>query len=169
MAPALELAISLVTPHGDLPWAISFIESTTANQHQLNGKDAGQGFADGAAWLCNFFQRPENIPPALNIMTQLEQTAIHGSPERYEALVRNLCFDHAFVTTSEGRMGIAPSNTQVGDVILVIPGGGVPYIARPLGQYWLFVGESYIDGLMDGQALQTCNGAPLQKQSFSFM
>ncbi|KAH7191810.1 HET domain-containing protein [Fusarium flagelliforme] len=169
MAPALELAMSLVTPHGALPWAIRFIQSTTANQHQLNGEDTSQGSADGAAWLWNFFQRPENIPPALSMMSQLEELAANGSPERYEALVRNFCFDRAFVTTSEGRMGIAPSNTQVGDVILVIPGGGVPYIARPLGQYWLFVGESYIDGLMEGQAVQTCNGPRLQKQAFSFM
>ncbi|RFN45476.1 het-6-heterokaryon incompatibility protein [Fusarium flagelliforme] len=169
MAPALELAMSLVTPHGALPWAITFIQSTTASQHQLNGTDASQGSADGAAWLWNFFQRPENIPPALSMISQLEKLAANGRPERYEALVRNFCFDRAFVTTSEGRMGIAPSNTQVGDVILVIPGGGVPYIARPLGQYWLFVGESYVDGLMEWQALQTCNGPRLQKQSFSFM
>ena len=102
-------------------------------------------------------------------MSQLEELAANGSPERYEALFRNFCFDRAFVTSSQGRMGIAPSNTQVGDTILIIPGGGVPYIARPLGQYWSFVGESYIDGLMEGQALQTYNGPPMPKQLFSFM
>ena len=72
LAPALELAMSLATPHGVIPWAISFIQSTTANQHQLNGKGAGEGFADGAAWLWNFFQRPESLSPAVSMMSQLK-------------------------------------------------------------------------------------------------
>ncbi|RBR26146.1 uncharacterized protein FIESC28_01037 [Fusarium coffeatum] len=166
MVPALELAMSLVKPHSILPWAISFIQSTTANQHQLNGQDASQGFADGAAWLYEFFEKSENIPPAVNMqkemMAELQKNAINGTSERYEALVRNFCFDRAFVTTSGGRTGIAPSNTEVGDAILVLPGGGVPYIARPLGGYWSFVGESFIDGLMEGQALH------LEKRVFNF-
>lgn len=43
------------------------------------------------------------------MMSQLEELAANGSPERYEALFRNFCFDRAFVTSSQGRMGIAPS------------------------------------------------------------
>ncbi|MCJ1437038.1 hypothetical protein MMC27_006423 [Xylographa pallens] len=45
--------------------------------------------------------------------------------------------------------------TYKGDVVCVVLGGEVPYVIRPKKNgHYLFVGECYVHGLMDGQALQ---------------
>jgi hypothetical protein len=175
IAPALNLALSLMSAHGITTWTESFIRSTTANQHQLQGKDMSQGFADGAAWLHDYFQRNQDFTSShakLNAkeleFTKLLNASTKGTPQHYEALARNLCFDRAFITTLEGKMGIAPSNTQAGDSILVLDGGGVPYVARRHGEQWLFVGESYIDGLMGGQTLRAHEAGLVRKEIFRF-
>jgi hypothetical protein len=60
---------------------------------------------------------------------------------------RSLC-----VTTS-GRLCLAPSETMVGDKVTILYGGKTPYILRPIGEIFEFVGESYVHGLMKGEAL----------------
>jgi hypothetical protein len=60
-----------------------------------------------------------------------------------------------FFVSTDGRMGCGPQTMEVGDVVCVLFGGPTPYILRPVagtGEY-LFVGECYVPGLMDGQAL----------------
>lgn len=77
-----------------------------------------------------------------------------GESEEYAVLARNYCFNRCFIMTSAGRMGIGPSDTCVGDTVAITFGGGVPYIIRPRGASWDFVGESYVQGLMNGEAIQ---------------
>lgn len=56
-------------------------------------------------------------------------------------------------------MGIGPSDSRIGGTVAIIPGGGVPYIIRQQGSSWVLVGESYIHGLMDGEAvIAGCRG-----------
>ncbi|KAH6638440.1 hypothetical protein C7974DRAFT_391607 [Boeremia exigua] len=50
-------------------------------------------------------------------------------------------------------MGIGPSDTQPGDTVAVIPGGGVPYVIRPNRSGWTLVGESYVQGIMNGEVV----------------
>ncbi|KAI8623480.1 hypothetical protein F5Y19DRAFT_458361 [Xylariaceae sp. FL1651] len=71
-------------------------------------------------------------------------------------------------------MGIGPSAAQSGDMVAVIFGSGVPFVLRSRqgpqpqdwvgnekkrGQgfrsdYWHVVGESYVQGLMNGEAVE---------------
>ena len=39
-----------------------------------------------------------------------------------------------------------------GDIVVVFHGGQVPYILRPVGKNYLFLGECYLMEIMDGQA-----------------
>ncbi|KAF5595994.1 het-6-heterokaryon incompatibility [Fusarium pseudocircinatum] len=161
MAPIIRLSLSLTPLNDGLTWMKQLIQTTTASQHYLNGKDMDQSISDGAAWLRGFFQRQEDVLSLLikhagkdGVKSQIQEASTGGSQEDYLALVRNFCFDRAFVITADGRMGIGPSNTFPGDTVSVILGGGVPYIIRASGKYWNLVGESIIDGLMEGETIE---------------
>jgi hypothetical protein len=62
-------------------------------------------------------------------------------------------WNRRFGTTEKGTMGIFPSNTQVGDLICILFGCSVPVVLRPWEQEFRLVGECFVYGIMDGEAL----------------
>ena len=44
-------------------------------------------------------------------------------------------------TTSKGYFAVAPWNAEAGDMIFVVDGASVPYVMRPAGREWTFIGE----------------------------
>ena len=50
-------------------------------------------------------------------------------------------------------MGVGPKDIQNGDILSVLLGGQVPFILRKLDDTCMLVGESYIHGIMNGEAL----------------
>jgi hypothetical protein len=56
--------------------------------------------------------------------------------------------------TKGSYLGLGPKDMQSGDVVVIVSGAEVPLILReaPEGGYKL-VGEAYVDGVMDGEAL----------------
>jgi hypothetical protein len=59
-----------------------------------------------------------------------------------------------FVKTKKGYVGIAPGSTRPGDWVSVLVGGKVPLVLRRAedSEGWSLVGESYIHGIMQGEA-----------------
>jgi len=65
-----------------------------------------------------------------------------------------ICVERCFFVTGAGRVGIGPRCMQTGDVIVVLRGGELPFVLRKKGDgYWL-LGEAYVHGIMDGEAVQ---------------
>lgn len=62
--------------------------------------------------------------------------------------------------TATGFIGLAPYGTRAGDLVYLILGVSVPYCLRPLPDNVGFelVGEAYVQGIMQGEALQMENG-----------
>ena len=60
---------------------------------------------------------------------------------------RFLCFSRY------SRIGLVPDDSQAGDLICLLLGGSVPYILRPAGDKYIFIGECFFLGLMDGEGL----------------
>ncbi|KAM5349772.1 hypothetical protein ACJ41O_006277 [Fusarium nematophilum] len=58
-----------------------------------------------------------------------------------------------FFVTQNGYMGLASSTIQNGDGIWILPGCPLPLILRPCGDSFVLVGECFILGFMDGEAL----------------
>ena len=71
-----------------------------------------------------------------------------------------------FFVTETGEMGSGPEEMSVGDIVVVLFGCGVPVIlrevggggggdgvGREMGKRWEFVGEAFVDGFMDAEAL----------------
>lgn len=56
------------------------------------------------------------------------------------------------VRTKKGYIALAPRLTQEGDWIAICDGGDLPLVVRKDGDYWVLVGESYVHGVMNGEA-----------------
>jgi hypothetical protein len=59
-----------------------------------------------------------------------------------------------FCITDDGYMGLVPNRTKREDHIGVILGCDVPFVLRKAEGGWKLVGECYIHGLMDGEAMR---------------
>ena len=71
--------------------------------------------------------------------------------EAFQALLTCLS-KRVIIRTGKGYIGLAPENTQTGDMIVLLEGGKLPFILRQTGSHWSIVGDSYIYGIMDGEA-----------------
>jgi hypothetical protein len=60
------------------------------------------------------------------------------------------------VSDNDRWLGLAPMDAQVGDKIVLLGGGKVPYILRPKDGaetgYYELIGDAYVHGIMDGEA-----------------
>jgi hypothetical protein len=75
-----------------------------------------------------------------------------------------------FFITAKSRMGIEPRLIESGDQIYVLVGGATLFVLRPavLGQY-LFLGECYVDGLMEGEGLRCGRTGRSSRSSSNFV
>lgn len=85
---------------------------------------------------------------------------------KYEYRARTCSMNRSFFTTKRGLMGLGPNALLADDVVCVFLGGIVPFVLRPgQGRYQL-VGDAYVHGLMDGEALGHWEAGQLEKQIF---
>ncbi|KAG9230450.1 hypothetical protein BJ875DRAFT_385109, partial [Amylocarpus encephaloides] len=152
-------------------WIASWVKATTAEQYLLSGSIVEQILKDGSAYLLNILSDHEHLwlcgtPPGggHDIISLLRELSMGGDPESYTSLASNLCVNRKFIVTSKGRMGLGPEGTKPGDIVSVILGEGVPYILRKQESSFLFVGESYIHGLMGGEAVQAWQRGELAEE-----
>ncbi|KAK7959733.1 uncharacterized protein PG986_004587 [Apiospora aurea] len=122
-----------------------------------------------------------------NLLSGLKDIVDQQAEAAYVALARNFCFNRTFLITTDGKMGLGPSAAQSGDTVAVISGGGVPFVLRSqqgphlqaqdrvdrekeingqesLQCYWHVVGESYIQGLMNGEAVEASQQGIVKEQ-----
>jgi hypothetical protein len=77
---------------------------------------------------------------------------------------RALCSVNAMVgrrvvVLGDGWVGLGPAAAREGDVVVVLFGGVVPFVLRPVerddgGRCWRLVGECFVPGLMQGEAVE---------------
>lgn len=92
-------------------------------------------------------------PPGSDGQTVLE-TMRNNWVREYGLPAVAKCVNKSFVLTSLGRVGLAVRGAREGDVVVIARGGRVPYVLRrlPDGEF-KFIGEVYIHGVMDGEAV----------------
>ena len=56
------------------------------------------------------------------------------------------------IRTAAGLLGPVPRETRDGDKIVLIAGATIPFVLRPKGIRWRLVGDSYVHGVMFGEA-----------------
>lgn len=79
--------------------------------------------------------------------------------KRYAALA-SFTTAFSFVVTENGYVGWVPEASKIGDCVCVVAGGQAPFTMRKLpGGFYQLIGECYIHGIMDGEALSGDNFA----------
>ena len=77
-----------------------------------------------------------------------------------------------FCVVGDEYMGLAAPLAREGDVVVVLYGGNVPSVLRSIlsprndEQLWELVGEAYVHGIMEGEAL---NRTDLHERLFTFI
>jgi hypothetical protein len=82
--------------------------------------------------------------------------------------------DEAFDTCSLRRMfwtenaslGLGPQCMEVGDIVVVLHGGNTPYVLRPKGDNYLFMGQAYVHDIMYGQLMEKLRLGEVKEQDF---
>lgn len=62
---------------------------------------------------------------------------------------------YRFCVSSTGLFLMAPPSSRIGDIVCVLFGCNMPVVLREMeGGHYIFVGECYADGIMDGEAMK---------------
>jgi hypothetical protein len=77
-----------------------------------------------------------------------------------------VCDRRRIFSMSDGSYGMGPQCMQPGDIVVVLYGGNTPYVLRPKGEDYLFMGEAYVDELMHGKLVHEVEAGQRQEQMF---
>lgn len=91
---------------------------------------------------------------------------INNRYREYMRRIHRVCAHRALFVTKKGYIGLAPWNAKEGDEIALLSGGRTPYILRGTdvpGRFTL-VGETYVYGIMGGEAVVDGSGVRVPTQ-----
>jgi len=111
----------------------AFLHTLVADIQIREGRSA-RGFA--ASW------------PIRHDLGNADESAIPG------VFISMALHNRGMFLSSEGYMGLARFDVIEGDKICILHGGHVPFILREESHYYLFKGECYVHGLMDGEGMR---------------
>jgi hypothetical protein len=87
-------------------------------------------------------------------VNHLSKTKESNPDAAREAIFKKTCYRSLF-TTSSGRLSLGPGAMKKGDVVVALWGAQVPFVLRKdEGGWYAFVGECYVDGYMEGGAVE---------------
>lgn len=114
-----------------------------------------------------FFARPE--PPEnsdVSALSEQEAEIVLAKRDKLRHMkdcIRVATANRVLCITESGYLGLVPSTSESGDAVAVLFGGYTPFVLRESkdpalgtldnGRRWQVVGECYIHGFMDGEAL----------------
>jgi hypothetical protein len=89
--------------------------------------------------------------------------ALRGTPpskleflDRMQQVIRDRkCFRAAPDSGNNEYVSLAPPKAELGDLLCIIFGSSVPVVLRRNGRSFNFVGECYVHGMMNGEAVET--------------
>jgi hypothetical protein len=94
-------------------------------------------------------------------LTESEETWFHYRWRAQACTAGRVLFE-----TNSGYVGLGPQSLQKNDLVCVLYGGKVPFILRPDGDHYKFVGESYVHGFMEGEVIEMLRAGELKEQEF---
>ena len=93
-------------------------------------------------------------------MSRIDETTENrkaDNPLLYQAALGYLAPHRKFFRTKKGFIGLGPRSMRQGDLVCILYGGRVPFILRKEGNHYRLVGESYVHGIMEGEAVTKDN------------
>jgi hypothetical protein len=77
-----------------------------------------------------------------------------GDSQPYTGNDYTSCYGRKLAITHGNCMGLVSAAARVGDEIFVLAGGQVLHTLRRKGDCYTYLGDCYLHGFMDGEALQ---------------
>jgi len=108
-----------------------------------------------------------------NLVNSERDQLDHSSLTVLEGMINcmiNVCYGRRMAQLSDGSIAVLPAAAKSGDQVAAFHGGNCLYLVRRLSNRqaaYTFIGECYVDGLMDGAFLDLCkqsksSSAPLR-------
>jgi hypothetical protein len=97
--------------------------------------------------------------PEFSVWASTGPTSIDNMPsaveEEQKINIDRVCKARDFIVTERGFLGLGPMTMKVGDMIVVLLGGNLPFVLRKSSDdsEYSLVGECYVHGVMDGEAI----------------
>ncbi|KAF2113551.1 heterokaryon incompatibility protein-domain-containing protein [Lophiotrema nucula] len=131
-------------------------------------------------WEC-FRTANRNFPLGPYLFDDFFDDAIPQDASEFDYTEVYSCFDRSskkrrLMLTEKGYMGWAPDNiygrdaeqTERGDLIAVVLGCSTPLAIRRRGDKYQVLGEAYVQGLMDGEAIEALREGKYQTEELVF-
>jgi hypothetical protein len=83
-----------------------------------------------------------------------QRTRGYSGNAEFSHRIINACIGRKPFRTQQGYIGLGPHIARHGDIVCVLLGAHVPFILRPVGDQYQLLGECYVHGIMDGEALE---------------
>ncbi|KAF8848092.1 hypothetical protein BDZ45DRAFT_709407 [Acephala macrosclerotiorum] len=174
--PESEVSQTLKVFHN---WWVVFTNNISHNKEQI---DIFQRTFCGGEWAPRYSGFEEHrVSLFFSLTKKLLPGLLKGSPvptfERHESITAQ--DEHALVSSAALRMhakrfivsatkliGLAPQDTEKGDKVVVLLGCDFPVVMRKMGDYWILIGEIYVDGIMYGEAMAGLQSGKYTKSEF---
>jgi hypothetical protein len=97
----------------------------------------------------------------------IEQRRLEGvNIERACNFYRNILFSKELFLADDDCMGLGPKTAEPGDVVCIIYGHKTPYVLHPTGTQYKYVGACYLEGFMNGEAIEKFKAGKLTEEWF---
>ncbi|KAI1130834.1 heterokaryon incompatibility protein-domain-containing protein [Nemania abortiva] len=94
---------------------------------------------------------------------------LEGQHKKWDRWAASASEGRVFARTRTGYYVLGPVALEVGDVVCVLFGGKVPFCLRPIGRQYLLVGECYVHGLMNGEAIDMVTRGKVHEKVFDIV
>ncbi|TVY42784.1 Heterokaryon incompatibility protein 6,OR allele [Lachnellula subtilissima] len=122
----------------------------------------------------------------MNYVTASRQQRVELWDSEMQIIHENIIgatYGRRFINTRKGYFGFGPEKCEVGDIVVVLAGGNVPYIIRPVPStdgFWAasklcartcyrMLGDLYVHGIMDGEVLELGDESARKWQEIVFI
>jgi hypothetical protein len=85
---------------------------------------------------------------------------------RFQKCMQRCITDTVLFETKDGYLGLGPKMMRKGDLICVLLGSKVPFIMRKVDNHFILLGECFVLGLMDGEAIDWLEAERVKLQEF---
>ncbi|TGJ79135.1 hypothetical protein E0Z10_g9635 [Xylaria hypoxylon] len=151
---------------GEREWLLALLQTLSngcvliarnrGDEHHYSEIPKTEWFRYGLAWLVNS-GKAEMLESAGVLPNGVPDPDIFASDAWYRA-AHAVCHGRRFGITRRGFCVLGPEDLAEGDTVAILLGGKTPFCPREFDGGYLLVGESYVYGFMNGEALKETTG-----------
>lgn len=106
------------------------------------------------------------IRPSINVTAKVTNRKRGVGIHTWQDDIEGFLGSRKVAQTQGGYYGLCPKVVEKGDMVVVLFGGVTPFVLRPVGNSYVFLGQCYVHGLMQGQALGMLERGEVVEETF---